>query len=99
MVAIQNGWVWNIPLWNRIGTGYVYSSKFVSRDDALTEFKAHSKTQHKVDVEDRDYFHIDIRHGKRLRAWLGNVVGIGLSYGFVESLESNRIINYTRKHN
>ena len=90
--AIQNGWVWNIPLWNRIGTGYVYSSKFVTRDDALTEFKAHLKTQHKVDVEDRDYFHIDIRHGKRLRAWLGNVVGIGLSYGFVEPLESTGLL-------
>jgi len=22
--ALDNGWVWNIPLWNRIGTGYVF---------------------------------------------------------------------------
>ena len=28
--AIENGWVWEIPLWNRMGTGYVYSDKFVS---------------------------------------------------------------------
>jgi tryptophan halogenase len=25
--AIENGWVWNIPLWSRLGTGYVYSDK------------------------------------------------------------------------
>ena len=25
--AIQNGWVWTIPLWSRIGTGYIYSDK------------------------------------------------------------------------
>ena len=31
--AIENGWVWNIPLWNRVGTGYVYSSDFV--DDEM----------------------------------------------------------------
>ena len=23
--AIDNGWIWNIPLWSRLGTGYVYS--------------------------------------------------------------------------
>ena len=37
--AIQNGWIWTIPLWEKIGTGYVYSDKYVSDADALKEFK------------------------------------------------------------
>jgi flavin-dependent dehydrogenase len=28
--AIENGWVWNIPSWDKIGTGYVYSDKYIS---------------------------------------------------------------------
>ena len=39
--AIENGWCWEIPLWHRWGTGYVFSDKFVSDDDALVEFKNH----------------------------------------------------------
>ena len=38
----------------------------MSRDDALTEFKAHQKTQHKVDVEDRDYFPLILDMAKGL---------------------------------
>ncbi len=91
--ALGNGWVWNIPLWNRIGTGYVYSSRFVHKDVALKEFKAHLKTVHKnVNVEELDYFNIPIKHGKRVKAWVGNVLGIGLSYGFVEPLESTGLL-------
>ena len=37
--AIQNGWVWYVPLWHRIGTGYVYSTKYISDEEALEEFK------------------------------------------------------------
>lgn len=39
--AIKNGWVWSIPLWYRIGKGYVYSNKYVSDEEALEEFKQH----------------------------------------------------------
>jgi tryptophan halogenase len=27
--ALDNGWVWNIPLWSRVGTGYVYSDEYI----------------------------------------------------------------------
>ena len=39
--AIGNGWVWNIPSWERLGTGYVYSDKYISPEDAKEEFKQH----------------------------------------------------------
>lgn len=91
--AIENGWVWNIPLWNRIGTGYVFSSRFVTQEDAQQEFKNHLKERYPdLDVEELKPFLIDIKHGRRRWAWKNNVVGIGLSYGFVEPLESTGLL-------
>jgi tryptophan halogenase len=81
--AIENGWVWNVPLWSRIGTGYVYSDKFVSDDDALKEFKKHLGT------EELDFRKIKMKVGIHKRIWVKNVVSIGLSAGFIEPLESN----------
>ena len=81
--AIENGWVWNIPLWSRIGTGYVYSSKFVDDDTALKEFKKH------LGQEDLEFKNIKMRVGIHNRLWVKNVVAIGLSAGFIEPLESN----------
>jgi hypothetical protein len=37
--AIQNGWCWNIPLYSRLGAGYVHSTKFITKEEALKEFK------------------------------------------------------------
>ena len=91
--ALDNGWVWNIPLWNRIGTGYVFSSRFTTPDEAKEEFINHLSERYGADrVEGIEPFLVTIRHGKRRRAWVNNVVGIGLSYGFVEPLESTGLL-------
>ena len=85
--AIQNGWVWNIPLWSRIGTGYVYSDKFVSDEDALKEFKQH------LGNEELEFKKIKMRVGIHNRLWVKNVVSIGLAAGFIEPLESNGLFS------
>ena len=91
--ALGNGWVWHIPLWNRIGTGYVYSSKFTTAEDAKQEFIEHLKTTGSIErAENAEMYHVNMRHGRRERAWVKNVVGIGLSYGFVEPLESTGLL-------
>ncbi len=91
--AMPNGWTWDIPLWNRIGKGYVYSSRFVRKEKARQEFIEHLRhTVGKKRADEAKLFHIDIEHGRRQRAWVNNVVGIGLSYGFVEPLESTGLL-------
>lgn len=90
--AIESGWVWNIPLWSRIGTGYCYSSKFASREQAEKEFRKYLKTKGKTLPDDYEFNEINIRHGKREKAWVGNVIGVGLSYAFIEPLESTGLL-------
>ena len=81
--AVENGWIWTIPLWSRIGTGYVYSDKFIDDDTALKQFQKHLGT------EEADFKKIKMRIGLHERVWEKNVVAIGLSSGFIEPLESN----------
>ena len=38
-VALDNGWCWNVPTYDRIGTGYVYCDKFCSDKEAIDEFR------------------------------------------------------------
>ena len=85
--AIENGWVWNIPLWNRVGTGYVYSDKFVNDETALKEFKRH------LGRDDLEFKNIKMRTGIHRRLWVKNVAAVGLSAGFIEPLESNGLFS------
>lgn len=93
--AIENGWVWDIPLWNRIGTGYVYSSDFVDDETAEKEFRNHLARDPRFAerAEKAELRKIDIRHGYHKEGWVKNVVGIGLAYGFVEPLESTGLVS------
>lgn len=85
--ALGCGWVWNIPLFQRIGTGYVYCSAFRSPEEAEFEFRAHLGTQSKNCKAN----HIKMRIGRNRNSWVKNCVAIGLSSGFVEPLESTGI--------
>ena len=88
--ALDNGWVWNVPLQNRIGTGYNYSSKFISDADALEEFKKHLGYPEETLC---DYRNIKFKTGLSKKPWNKNVLAIGLSGGFIEPLESNGLLS------
>ena len=79
--AMSAGWQWTIPTYDFVSRGYVYSSKFISDDEAWEEFGYDDAKK------------ITFRNGRHERAWTGNCVSIGLSYGFIEPLESTSLFN------
>jgi tryptophan 7-halogenase len=89
--AHEHGWTWSIPLRSRIGGGYVYHGDFCSREQAEKNFRAYWGEERMRDVPVR---HISFEHDTLRESWVGNVVAIGLSAGFVEPLEATGL-NWT----
>jgi tryptophan halogenase len=89
--ALDAGWVWRVPLYNRIGTGYVFSSAHLSDDEACAELLAHIRTTGSALPKDAAPRIIPIRVGRTRRPWVKNCLAIGLSSGFIEPLESTAI--------
>ena len=83
-IAMPSGWAWKTPLLGRFGTGYVYSSDFVDRDQATIDFCR----LWGIDPEGR-FNHIRFRVGRNRRSWVKNCVSIGLASCFLEPLESS----------
>jgi flavin-dependent dehydrogenase len=82
------GWIWDIGLRHRRGVGYVYSSDYISDDQAERELRDYIG-EHEIINQPR---RIDIKSGYRDYFWHRNCVAVGLSAGFLEPLEASAIV-------
>jgi 2-polyprenyl-6-methoxyphenol hydroxylase-like FAD-dependent oxidoreductase len=85
--ALSSGWAWQIPLTKRTGNGYVYSSKYISAEQAEQELREH------LGLQDSDVpaKHLKMKVGQVERHWHKNCLALGLSQGFIEPLEATAL--------
>ncbi len=84
--ALSAGWAWKIPLTNRYGNGYVYSSRYLTPEAAEAELRAHIGAGSEVEAR-----HLTMKVGRVANSWVGNCLAVGLSQGFIEPLEATAL--------
>lgn len=86
--AHKAGWVWDIPLTTRRGTGFVYSSQHMSETEAKACYAKY------LGVNEKDFSprKIPMDIGYRESFWQKNCVALGLAQGFLEPLEATSIL-------
>jgi hypothetical protein len=88
--AMDAGWMFTIPTFQRVGNGYVYSSKFKSSEDAEKELRE------KIGEFTAPAKHLKMKCGIHNSVAYKNVCAIGLAAGFVEPLEATGITFTTK---
>jgi len=82
--TMDAGWAWQIEHERHVNRGYVFSSAFVSDDEAEAEFRRENPKVQKTRL-------VKFRSGHHPRSWVQNVVALGNSGGFVEPLEATAL--------
>lgn len=83
--SMKYGWSWNINLKHRSGNGYLYDPNFITLDQAVDE--AEKRFNKKI----TPIANFQFKPGIMKNSWKNNVVGVGLSTGFLEPLEANGV--------
>ena len=84
--TMDAGWCWQIDHEHAVNRGYVYSSRFLTEDQARDEFL---KKNPKAKTWDHA---VKFRSGRFEKGWIKNVFGIGNACGFVEPLEATALM-------
>lgn len=86
-IAMKYGWMWQIPLQNRWGCGYIFDKNYINSEEAKKEVV--------------EFIGTDIQFGRTIEfdagryedVWVNNCVAVGLSAGFTEPIEATSIFN------
>jgi tryptophan 7-halogenase len=82
--TMNSGWCWQIEHEHRINRGYVFSSGFISDEEAEAEFRKTCPKAGPTRV-------VRFVSGRYRNCWVKNVVGVGNSGAFVEPLEATAL--------
>ena len=84
-IAMDAGWVWEIPTKERIGRGYCYSSKFTDEQSAIRELEK------KYNTGIEKIKSIEFTSGRLKDVMSGNCLALGLSAAFFEPLQATSL--------
>jgi tryptophan halogenase len=84
--ARECGWIWEIPLTDRRGTGYVYSSRHITDEQALAEY-----IREYPGTDPGTVSYLKFKPEVCTESIKQNVAAVGLSGGFIEPLEATSL--------
>jgi len=88
--STKEGWILQVPLSNRWGCGYLFSSNFMSEEKAFDEFEGFIGKTFNQKLFNTSKV-LKFKSGFWEKQWVGNCISIGLSSGFAEPLEATNI--------
>lgn len=83
-LALKHGWVWSIPVGDRMGCGYVFDRNHADPEQALAELALHFGPVEPIKQ-------INFQSCQLAEPWKHNVIRLGLSGGFLEPLQATAI--------
>lgn len=86
-IVRNHGWQFEVPLKDRLGTGYIFSSQYVKDEEALEEYQEMIKYDYKISKPRKIKWTPKVLKNP----WTNNTVSIGTSAGFVDPLEATSL--------
>lgn len=83
--AMNNGWLFRIPVWGRYGNGYIFDDDYADAESCKDEVETYLNKKIEIAKE------IKFDPGSLENVWIKNCCAMGLSGSFFEPLEASSI--------